>query len=95
MLEQKEHYWGLLRCPQTKLALKQIDSETLVVDSSDPNQQYKYKLINNIPILVDFNSSVLDQRETLESCAASVIARPSRKGIQALIKRLISQKPQP
>lgn len=90
MLEQKEKYWGFLRCPKTQLPLKQIDSQALVVDSSDPNQQYKYKLINNIPILVDFDSSVLDERETLESCAPSVISRPSRKGIQALIKRLIS-----
>lgn len=88
MLEQKENYWDLLRCPRTKLPLKQIGTEHLVSDSDNPNQQYSYKIVNHVPILVDFDFSVLDEETVVESCATSIIPRPSDKGIQAFIKDL-------
>jgi hypothetical protein len=89
MLEKKENYWDLLRCPKTKFPLRQIDSN-LVTDSSDLNQHYRYKVINNIPFLVDFESSVLDEKRTIDTFAKRVIHAPPHKGIQALLKKLVS-----
>ncbi len=89
MLAKKDEYWHLLRCPKTNLPLKLRDS-FLVTDTAEANPHYHYEIINQTPILVDFSQSVLDQTETLNNSASSVVVRPERKGIQAFIKKVLT-----
>jgi SAM-dependent methyltransferase len=90
MLEEKNNYWHLLRCPKTRLPLKQIDPKNLVTDSIESNQQFRYRFIKTIPVLVDFDSSILDEKETFDTSAERLIDSPFRKGIPDILKKLVS-----
>jgi len=94
MLAHSDEYWNLLRCPKTNLPLKLIDSEFLIADTSHQDQQYKYEIIEGKPVLVDFSTSILDQTETVTNNASSVVVRPTRGGIQSIIKRVLTPEKQ-
>jgi SAM-dependent methyltransferase len=88
MLLSREDCLPLLCCPGGQHQLCMADGTTLKSNGSNPPKSYP--VINGFPILVDFETSVLDEAETIRSSARSVRPRPQYKGIKAKLKRLLS-----
>ena len=86
MLEDSVVALELLRCPRTLLPLRSAAEDTLVTATEDPNDQYTYRVVAGIPILVDFESSVLDEGAVLESLAASPVDRRVYEGLALTFK---------
>jgi glycosyltransferase involved in cell wall biosynthesis/SAM-dependent methyltransferase len=89
-LESRAACLELLRCPRTGLPLRQVDAQTLVAAAGDPARQHRYAMVDDLPVLVDFENSVLDERQMLTSAGASPIWRSSYRGLARLAKRLVS-----
>ena len=81
---------NLLRCPRTGLPLRQIDPQTLVTATSDVDRQHRYVVVGGLPVLIDFERSVVDESDTLARAAASSIRRTTYRGLAGLAKRLVS-----
>jgi SAM-dependent methyltransferase len=60
----------------------------VTTESEAPRQTYP--IVNGVPILVDFERSVLDRDELVASAGDSKIERPSYTGMRLVLKRLVS-----
>jgi hypothetical protein len=90
MLMSREDCRTYYRCPVSGQPLIQLNSNSLVTESGIDVKIHQYSVIDNIPILVNFEESVLDQNQTVVSAGKSVIHRPMRQGFLGLLRRFIS-----
>jgi SAM-dependent methyltransferase len=87
MLLPFERCIPLLRSPGGKHALEFVDETTLAPGNA---RGPTYEVVNGRPILVNFESSILDEEETRSSAARSTVERRSYTGLGLAIKRLVS-----
>ena len=73
-----------LRCPRKGGPLR-LEDDTLVAPCG-----VRYPMIDGIPVLVDFEDSVLSESDTLARAGETPIVRPRHRGPSALVKRLLS-----
>ena len=90
MLVSGEDCMEMLRCPRSKSALRREDSHTLISQSADGGSPRRYPIVNGVPILVDFEHSVLSEKETIERIGGSVIERKKYRYFSKVVKRLLS-----
>ena len=90
VLENRNDCLELLRCPRTGLPLRQADASTLVTATADPDRQHRYAIVSGLPVLIDFQRSVIDELATLARAVASPVRRAGNRGLVALAKRLVS-----
>lgn len=79
----------LLRCPRTGAPLED-DGHGCLTSASPGGPAHAYPVIEDIPILVDFDRSVLEADETLASAGASRIERRVYSGLAGRAKRFVS-----
>ena len=77
-----------LCCPRTRLPLARDGDDRLVTDTEDPDKRFVYPVIDGLPILVDFDSSVLDEADTLARGGLSPHVRREYRGLAARAKGL-------
>lgn len=77
---------ALLRCPRHGDPLVPEGDGWLV---NQVRPEVRYRVVAGLPLLVDFEDSVLDEAQTIAG-AASPIVRPSYGGVAGFAKRLVS-----
>jgi SAM-dependent methyltransferase len=87
MLANQECCMQHLRCPRTGARLIASGDGRLV---SEGAEAISYPIVGGVPILVDFETSVLDPSKALKSPAASAVVRKEYRGITRGVKRLLS-----
>lgn len=75
----------LMRCPATGQPLVR-DEEAMVTEDG----KRRYAIVGGLPVLVDFDQSVLVMPTTCEAVIASKVKRHRWGGLTALLRRLIS-----
>lgn len=80
----------LLRCPRTGLPLRRLGSDALVTIADEPERQYRYPFAQGRPVLVDFDTSVLDEARTMTESAASLVLRRRYGRLAAFARRVVS-----
>ena len=80
----------LLRCPRSGQPLTPDGPDALVTAGDGKGPSFRYPVIGGLPILVDFDSSVLVQSETLNRAADSPVHYPRYGKLGAIGKRLVS-----
>lgn len=90
MLEDRRACRTLLRCPVSGRVLTQCTSTDIATESENGLPAMRYPLVNDLPILVDFASSVLDRDTTLASAAQSPVLRANYRWASAAMRRLTS-----
>lgn len=91
MLVDRKNVLELFKCPRTGVQLRRENPTTL---AADDNAGIKYHVLNDYPILVDFDQSILDRDETLSRAAQSVVRRRAYSGLLRLVKRVLSPTPE-
>jgi SAM-dependent methyltransferase len=79
-----------LRCPRTKLPLSADGPDRLVTTADDVDLRFRYALVGDLPVLVDFDASVLGEEETMARSVQSPLGRPRLGHVGRLAKRLAS-----
>jgi ubiquinone/menaquinone biosynthesis C-methylase UbiE len=85
MLLERKEVLEMLRCPKTGDKLHQVDYK-LVADSSE--KQAEYTIIEDCPIVIDFDKSVLSPDDLMRPFAA--VERKSHSGLLAFLRNLVS-----
>lgn len=90
MLATRAESLELLRCPRTLKPLRRLASNELgsVADPGKP--EYRYPVVDGLPILVDFEASVMDEQATLARSVTSVVPRRKYTGLAARAYRLVA-----
>lgn len=87
MIEQTDQCRELLRCPQTGAALIFADDGSAATHDG----RYRYSAADGLPVLIDFNRSVVANTPGLFSKRTSgAVARPRYPGPVQWVKRLLS-----
>ena len=89
MLVSRAEALEQLRCPRTLLPLRRNGPDELVTAAGDHGGPYRYPVVRDLPILIDFESSVLDERETVARSAHSPVPRRAYRGPVAAVQRLV------
>ncbi|MBE7186077.1 MAG: class I SAM-dependent methyltransferase [Methylobacterium mesophilicum] len=84
-----EDYDGAFRCPRTANALR-LNRDRLVAGSFTRGTACSYPIVSGLPVLVDFDRSVLDRETTMRRVAKSMVERPEYTGLSAFVKQLLS-----
>lgn len=90
MLISRTECLKVLRCPRTLMPLRWHGPDELIAATDDAQRQHRYRIVADLPILVDFDDSVLDEHAVLARSAESVIRRATYGGAAAGAKRLVS-----
>lgn len=86
MLESVEDARALLRCPRTGAPLRFADDGSAVsVDG-----RTRYPASQGLPVLIDFDRSVIDVTELVGRQGESRIERPRYAGLKKIVKGLLS-----
>jgi SAM-dependent methyltransferase len=85
VLLAKQDVLEILRCPKSGSKLEIIDDCTIAATS---DRQIQYPLIDECPILIDFDNSVLER--THFQGAVDLPSRHSYSGVANFLKRLVS-----
>lgn len=85
MLARYQEIEELLRCPRTGAPLERRGDLMTTSDGTGA-----YRAIGEIPVLIDFQDSVIDEESAGARGMASAVTRPQRKGASAFVKRLLS-----
>jgi SAM-dependent methyltransferase len=80
----------LLRCPRSGQPLSPDGPYALVTKSDRGGPSFRYPVVGGVPILVDFDSSVLVESETLDRAAVSPVHVPRYGMLGAIAKGLAS-----
>ncbi|MGF1476465.1 MAG: methyltransferase domain-containing protein [Geminicoccaceae bacterium] len=89
MLDDRQACDDVLRCPKTGRQLRPQGPDRLVAEPEGDDAP-TYPVVDGVPILVDFESSVLDRDKLIKSRAESVLHRPARTGARSIVKRLLA-----
>lgn len=89
MLVNLDDCMDILQCPKTGAKLR-WEGDHLISSADDGAEPHVYPILEGIPILIDFESSVLSEKETVEGIASSPIKRARYGTLAKLIKRLLS-----
>lgn len=89
MLAAQEKVEPLYRCPRSGRPLRRAsDNNSLIAEVE--NGWRSYPLVDGRPILIDFDSSVVDRQIALKTGAASAVERARYRGPLKVVKRLLS-----
>lgn len=72
-------------CPKTGAPLTRKDQVLTTEDGKN-----HYKAIDGVPVLIDFENSVLEEEDFNSLKVPEVVERPKNKGLRALAKRIVS-----
>lgn len=89
MLLSTEDCLDDLRCPISRSPLKR-DGEFLVSSDQATNPPHRYPIVDDKPVLINFDQSVVDRDTVIALDAASQVERASYSGSSRLVKRLLS-----
>lgn len=85
MLEEHAELRPLLRCPRSRSPLAfDRDGAATALDGS------RYGAIDGLPVLIDFDRSVISEASVLAASGTGAVDRPSYGGATRLLKRLLS-----
>jgi Methyltransferase domain len=84
MLVKLDDISGLI-CPKSGLPLQRQDE---LFETED--KAISYKVIDGFPVLVDFDSSVLEQKNYKDLAVPELVERQNSKGFKHLVKSIIS-----
>ena len=84
MLVNADEVFLILRSPRTNATLKRSGQALLI---SEDNPTKEYAIVNGIPILIDFERSVIPDKLAFFNDLASQIVRVERKGLGRIVKR--------
>jgi SAM-dependent methyltransferase len=87
MLEPLKDILPLLRCPLTGNPLADTGDSAGLTETEHGT---RYEFSGDHPVLVDFDSSVLDRSTLLATGARSVITRPKRKSVARWLKDMVA-----
>ncbi|WP_265519947.1 class I SAM-dependent methyltransferase [Nitratireductor luteus] len=90
MLVSVEQCLPALRCPRTRAELKRETADRLVTDGRMNGSVRRYRMVNGLPVLIDFSDSVLSEDAVYRNSAESPIERTSYAGLKGGIKSLLS-----
>ncbi len=90
MLATKDDCLAILRCPKTAAPLRKHTDHELVAAAPDHPHPPRYRIVNDLPVVVDFANSVLEEESTHQRAGASVVARRAYGGPAGVVKRLLS-----
>jgi SAM-dependent methyltransferase len=90
MLLSRSQCLQLLRCPRSLLPLKRTGPAQLSAATPNGDYGHRYSVIGDLPLVVDWEHSVLDADETIAQAARTVIQRNRYTGVAAILKRLAS-----
>lgn len=86
MLVGREEFEGLLRCPRTGQPLTWGDDGLLAGDGDGT----RYPIAGGVPLLVDFENSVISESFASAAGVESGVERKQRRGVAAFVKKLLS-----
>lgn len=89
MLVSVEDCIANLRCPVSKRPLEKIGDRLLSVPANGDARR-EYRIIDGRPVLVDFETSVLEESTVETTAAASEVERANYSGMSQLIKKMLS-----
>ena len=90
MLVESDICFSALRCPRDKAQLLWNGRDRLVSDTGEIGGELGYPLIDGTPVLIDFDTSILNREAVLESAGSSVVERNSYRGMSRIVKRMLS-----
>ncbi len=85
MLASREDILPLLQCPKSGAPLR-VDGDRLRAEG----ESRSYDVVNGVPLVIDFDNSVLSEEKTLAQAAKSVVVRRVYSGPRKVIKHLLS-----
>lgn len=88
MLIDRKACIEVLRCPRYKSPLKSANDGKLIGHSLHGKETTSYDIIDGLPVLVDFECSLLDKDTVAQSAAASVVRRDRYEFAKSLLRRL-------
>jgi SAM-dependent methyltransferase len=86
MLASREDFDSLLRCPRTGEPLRWTEDGLL----TPKGEASGYRLVGGVPLLVDFEHSIISEASVSAEGVESGVKRRQRSGLMAPIKRLLS-----
>ena len=90
MLAKLEELDGALQCPRTARPIHFIESRVVLRDDAGDGKACDFPVTNGVPVLIDFDKSVVQRSDILETGADSAIERPRYSPPARLIKSLLS-----
>jgi SAM-dependent methyltransferase len=72
------------------LPLRREGTDVLATSTDDPALRHEYRIVAGLPVVVEFESSVLGEGETLARSAATPIERPRYGALATVARRLAS-----
>ena len=89
MLARIEQLNGALRCPRTHRPLL-FDEKQATLIAADTGENCDFPIADNLPVLIDFERSVIQRDSVIATSAASVITRPNHSSVAKFVKALLS-----
>lgn len=89
MLATRAETLELLRCPRTLRPLRRAAADELITVAPAGETGHRYPVVDDLPILVDFEASVMDEHATLARSLTSIVPRPEYTGLAALARRIV------
>ncbi len=91
MLASREEAIDVLRCPRTGAPLTSANENTLICEGGPDGARHEYPILNGVPVVINYDNSVLREKETVDRVAGSVIKRTAKRNPAAqFIKNLLS-----
>ena len=90
MLAKIEELDGALQCPRTARPIRFVDGRVKLRATDGDCEACDYPVAKNKPVLIDFDNSVIQRDDVVDTSAASVIERPSHSFAAKFIKSLLS-----
>ncbi len=89
MIARIEQLDGALRCPKTYRPIR-FDRKSGRLAMADTGKDCDFPLAGDLPVLIDFERSVIQRDDVITTSAASVISRPHHSSLAKLIKAVLS-----
>ncbi len=90
MLARIEELDGALQCPKTSKPIRFVEGRVILREAGGDGQACDYPVTGNKPVLIDFENSVVNRNDVVETSATSLIERPSYTFVRKFIKSLLS-----
>lgn len=87
MLVSREEAIDLLICPKTGQKLKKVSQAKLCTSGEN---KIEYQIINNLPILIDFDESILSEENYVSNKVSSPITRKKNSDVRRIIKGIVA-----
>ena len=89
MLGDIESLDGALRCPRTYRPIR-FEKQHRRLAVAETGEVCDFPVADDVPVLINFERSVVERKNVIDTSAASVIARPDHSFLAKFVKSLLS-----